>query len=107
MFGDQVVDEPGNKIEFPLRRAVLEDDITVDDVAALGKVSHDSGVGSACRDEPDAIDSARLGERAGLQEGKRRGGNNNASEDRQRITSLRGQRLWMFSANRIATAMLI
>jgi hypothetical protein len=63
VFGDEFADEPGEAIEFALRRATLENDVTVGDIAAPGKVAHHSGaqypsVGRADGDQSDTVDLA-------------------------------------------------
>ena len=90
MPGDQLVDEPGEAVELALRGAALEDDGLTVDIAALGKVAHHPGaeypgVGRADADQPDAIDFARLGERAGWQHCDC-GSGDDASEESHRIT---------------------
>src|SRR6516164_1985665 len=87
MLGDQVVDESGKEVEFALGRSALEDDIAVDNVAALGKVANDPGIGRPSRDQPDAIDFARLSNCAGWEQCPRAGGENSAPQHVQRITS--------------------
>src|SRR5271166_1316904 len=92
MLGDQLLNELRKAVELALRRAALESDRLAVDIAALGKVPHhpgaeNPGIRRADADEPDAVDLARLGECAGLQERERGGGEHDASEDRQRMTS--------------------
>jgi hypothetical protein len=86
MLGDQLVDEPGQAVDFALRCAALEDDRLAVDVAALAKVAHhpgtqNPGVGRPNADQPDAMDFARLGESAGLQQRYYGGGDSEPLEE--------------------------
>jgi hypothetical protein len=92
MLGNQLVDKPRKAVELTLRSPPLEDDGLAVDIAALGKVAHHPraqrpGVGCADADQPDTVDFARLGERAGVQQRHCGGHENDPSEESHRITS--------------------
>src|SRR6266436_6677663 len=90
MAGDQLVDEAGQPVGLALRGASFQDEILADEITALREIPLNSGtqnpgVGRADPYQPDAIDLARLRERATLQRQQRGGEDNDRSEESHAI----------------------
>jgi len=85
--------KPGSRSGFALRGAAFQDEILADEITALRENpaqlrDPNPGVGRADPYQPDAIDLARLRERATLQRQQRGGEDNDRSEESHAIAPM-------------------